>query len=569
MSLFLSAFDAHQAGRLQEAEDGYRQVLADEPQHADALHLLGLIHGLRGETERSEALIREALSYHENPVFLCNLANLLLDQERHEEAEALARRALELDPGYFLAHHRLGTALMGMKRLPEAEAAFRRALDIDPHAADALNNLAMILVDTGRRDQAEAIYRRALDSDAHHVHARYNLGLLLLRTYRFDDAAQAFMHALAIDPTHIDALNNLGSALIHAGRHAEAEAAYREAIARAPTFADAHWNLAILLLKQGRYAEGWPHGEFRLDPQLRPDLQRPAYTQWRGEPLHGKSIALWPEQGNGDFIQFARYVPLLKARGAAWITLICPPPLQPLLATLDGVDEIATVPSAVAPHDYWSFFMSLPFHCGTTLDTIPARLPYLHALPERVTRWRERLPARSQQHRLRVGLVWRGFAGHQHDDARSLPGLATLSPLWWVPGATFVSLQMDESPNEVMQAGTYLPLVRLGPHIADFADTAAIVSELDLVICVDTAIAHVAGSLGKPCWLMLSKHWVDWRWLPDSDLCDDTSPWYPNSVRLFRQTRHGDWREVVERVAMALREHIASSGANVETKETP
>ncbi|MGH8783137.1 tetratricopeptide repeat protein [Paraburkholderia sp.] len=556
MSLFQSAFDAHQAGRLKEAEDGYRQVLEHEPRHADALHLLGLIHSLRGDTARAEALIREALSYYENPVFLCNLANVFLDQARHEEAEALSRRALELDPYYFLAHHRLGTALMGMKRPADAEAAFRRALDIDPRSPDALNNLAMTLSEMGRHGEAEAAYLRALEIDPHHVHALYNLGLRLLRADRFDEAAPAFTRALAVDPTHADAANNLGTALSAMGRLREAEAAYRDVIARNPTFADAHWNLAILLLKQGRYAEGWPHGEFRNHPQLRPDVPRPAYTQWRGEPLHGKSLAIWPEQGNGDYIQFARYVPLLKARGAARITLICPAPLKPLFATLDGVDEIATVPSAVAPHDYWSFLMSLPLHCGTTVDTIPAQRPYLRVLPERLGRWRNRLPARGPQHRLRVGLVWRGFAGHQHDGVRSLPGLATLAPLWWVPGATFVSLQKDESPNEVMLAGTHLPLVRLGPDIADFADTAAIVSELDLVVCVDTAVAHLAGALGKPCWVMLSKHWTDWRWLRDRD----DSPWYPN-VRLFRQTRHGDWRDVVERIAIALRERIAAQPA--------
>ncbi|PCE28902.1 hypothetical protein BWP39_01515 [Paraburkholderia acidicola] len=555
MSLFLSAYAAHQAGRFQEAADGYLQVLAHEPQHADALHLLGLIRADEGDPAAGEALIRQALAQSEDAVYLANLANLVAKQGRLEEAEAMCRRAVDLAPLHVPGHYNLGNVLMERQRFAEAEAALLRAIEIDPHAIGALNNLGTIYTRDKRFSDAQEAYRRVLEIDPHYVHAHYNVGLLMLRTDRPEEAEPALRQTLALEPTHVAARNDLGTALRLLERSAQAETMYREALDSRPDFADAHWNLAILLLGQGRYEEGWPHGEFRyhVGRTSRTDIPQLDYPQWQGQALTGKSLVIWPEQGYGDYLQFARYAPLLKARGVQHLALICPEPLATLLATVDGVDEVTTSLKPARTYDYWSFFMSLPMHLGTTVDTIPASLPYLHVPPARLERWRDRLPAGG----FKVGLVWRGFTGHQNDDARSLPGLATLAPLWSVPGVRFISLQKGAAEDEAARAPAHLPLTPVGPDLADFADTAAVIAQLDLVITVDTAVAHLAGALGKPCWVLLSKYWTDWRWMqPRSD-----SPWYPQALRLFRQSRPGDWDEVVQQVVAALGSRVAQAQA--------
>jgi tetratricopeptide (TPR) repeat protein len=557
MSLFLTAYAMHQAGRFQEAADGYLQVLAHEPEHADALHLLGLLRSDAGDLAGGEALMRRALAQSEAPVYLVNLGNLLLKQARLEEAEAMCRRAVELGPCYMRGYYTLGNVLMERQRFVEAEAAFLRALEIDPHATGVMNNLGTIYVRDKRFSDADAVFRRALEVDPHLVHTHYNLGLLMLRTDRPDEAEPALRQALVIDPAHVDARNNLGTALRLLERPAQAEAAYHEVLGCRPDFADAHWNLAILLLAQGRYEEGWPHGEFRYRAgrTTRADASVPQlhYPQWQGQALIGKSLAIWPEQGYGDYLQFVRYVPLLKARGVKHLTLICPEPLAALLATVDGVDEVTTSLKPARTYDYWSFFMSLPLYLGTTVDTIPASLPYLRAPPARLERWRNRLPAEG----FKVGLVWRGFTGHQNDDARSLPGLMTLAPLWSVPGVRFISLQKGAAEEEAARAPAHLPVMPVGPDLADFADTAAVIAQLDLVITVDTAVAHLAGALGKSCWVLLSKYWTDWRWMQSRS----DSPWYPQALRLFRQSRPGDWDEVVRQVVAALDSRVAQAQA--------
>ncbi|HTZ00289.1 MAG TPA: glycosyltransferase family 9 protein, partial [Rhodocyclaceae bacterium] len=338
---------------------------------------------------------------------------------------------------------------------------------------------------------------------------------------------------------------------------AEARACWQRALAIRPGHVESRINLAFLLLMEGRYAEGWRYHEARCEPRVVdermtsevPDLPFP---RWQGEPLAGKSLLIWPEQGLGDCIQFVRYAALLKGRGIGQLTLLCDPALAPLVATAAGVDSVITSRADVRSHDHWCFPMSLPLHFGTTIESIPAELPYLHAPPERLERWRGRLPAAGY----RVGLVWRGNPGHRNDANRSLPSLATLAPLWSVPGVSFVSLQKGRGEDEARSSPAGRALLPLGQDIGDLADTAAIVAQLDLVITVDTAVAHVAGALGKPCWIMLPRLLVDWRWLLDRD----DSPWYPGAVRLFRQLVEGDWGPVVARVAAALARQAGSRG---------
>ena len=264
-----------------------------------------------------------------------------------------------------------------------------------------------------------------------------------------------------------------------------------------------------------------------------------------GEAIAGKALIVWTEQGHGDYVHFVRYVPLLKQRGASRVTIACAPPLKALLETVAGVDAVVTQHENVPDHDFWVFPLSLPMHFATSLESIPATLPYLRALPEHVQQWQRRLSADA----LKVGLVWKGNPGHANDARRSLANLSMLAPLWSVPGLRFFSLQKGSGEDEADNAPAEQAITALGKDIGDFADTAAIVSQLDLVICVDTAVAHVAGALGKPCWVLLPHTECDWRWQKERS---DT-PWYPGVMRLFRQTQADRWINTIAEIMDCLR----------------
>ena len=585
MSLFQSALTAHQAGRLQEAEQGYLTILQADPRHADALHLLGLIQSARGALNEAESLIRQAVDIRENAVFLCNLGNVLADQAKSRDAEAAFRRATEIAPSYAFAHYNLGTIFMDLQRFDEAEAAFKQAIEHDPAFVEAHNCLGTLLMKTGRLADAETPFRRAVcvapansearnnlgalllqvgrseegEAELHHAlrlmpdypQALYNLGTRMMHTRRLPQAETSLRHALELAPAHSDAWVNLGNTLALVDRDTEAEAAYRQAIRLAAQSSAAQWSLALRLLANGRYAEGWQYSESRYDPVAQnkiTTLPSVDYPQWRGESLQGKSLVILHEQGLGDSIQFVRYAPLLKARGLRCLSVVCPAPLKPLIETADGVDEVVTELAQTTACDFWVFTMSLPLHFNTSVDTIPSRLPYLHALPQRIARWRARLP----RHGLKVGLVWKGNAAHVRDATRSLPGLETLAPLWSVAGVSFISLQKGQGESEAEHTAASSRLTHFGGAVDDFADSAAIVTQLDLVISVDTSMAHLAGALGKACWVMLPMFSTDWRWLRERT----DSPWYPGVMRLFRQSRLDDWDEVVARMVVALKDWV-------------
>ena len=375
------------------------------------------------------------------------------------------------------------------------------------------------------------------------------MGNALKALGRPDDAAACYRRALEITADLPEALYNLGIVLEELGQHEDAIAGYRHALKIKPDYAEARLNLGLLLLLNKQYIEGWPEYEVRYHPSIFKEYAKitdVSFPQWQGEPLTGKSLMIMPERGFGDEIQFARYFPLLRKRGVASITIVCHSPLVPLFEKMDSVDTVVTrsaIPS-LPSHDYWTFAMSLPLHFATTIETIPNALPYLSAPPERLSKWRDRFPTGG----LKVGLVWKGSPAHNNDTHRSLPGLSVLEPLWSVPGVTFVSLQKGQGEEEAAAPPARQPILDLGPDIQDFADTAAIVAELDLVICIDTSIAHLAGALNKPCWILLPAIGVDWRWLRNRM----DSPWYPDVVRLFRQTQAQDWATPVGEVAQAL-----------------
>lgn len=435
-----------------------------------------------------------------------------------------------------------GTRRMAAGDAAGAEQSFRGALRLAPELAEAHANLGILLENRGAADAAVACYRRSIALNPHYAQTHSNLGCLLAARKDFAAAEAAHRSAVALAPDSAAAWSNFGVLLASLQREDEAERCQRTALACDPAYGRARFNLSYLLLRQGRYAEGWACLE------ARPWAQPPAgidCPRWQAETLAGKALLILPEGGHGDMIQFCRYLPLLKAQGAARITLVCHPALRALLATLAGVDAVVAADGALpSGHDYWCYPLSLPHLCGTDLASIPATIPYLHALPERLARWAPQLPATG----LRVGLAWRGNPAFENDADRSLPTLGLLAPLGDIAGVCWVSLQKGAGAEEAHAAAPGLALTDLGAAIDDFADTAAIVAQLDLVICVDSAVAHLAGALGTPCWVLLPDYKTDWRWLT----ARDDTPWYPQRMRLLRQPRAGDWAAVIEAVRTAL-----------------
>ncbi|MDK9703746.1 MAG: tetratricopeptide repeat protein [Sulfuritalea sp.] len=553
-------------GESAAAEASYRRAIAVQPDSAEIRYNLGNLLKAQNRPQEAEAAYRRAIELNPDSAEAhCNLGNLLAEQQRADEAEALCRRAIALRPDYAQAHSNLGNLLQASKRPQEAEAAYRRALAIKPDYAEAWSNLGVLLKAQKRAEEAEAAYLRAIATMPDHAEAHSNLGVLLMEQKRFDEAEAACRRAIALRPDYADAYSNLGNLLQMRKRPEEAEAAYRRAVALKPDHADAHWNLSLLLLRRGRLPEGWMEFEARYAPNkterrmapppVLPD-GIPLPPQWQGELLAGKSLLIWPEQGLGDEIQFVRYLPMLKARGARHLTLACKPPLKALFAAQGLADRVISTadwrPAMAAEFDFWCYPLSLPLHFATTLDNIPAAIPYLKAEPAGIARWASRLPPAGP----RVGLVWKGSPTHKNDASRSLPSLAILAPFWSLPGIAFVSLQKGSGEEEAGAPPAGQPLMHLGGEMADFADSAAILSQLDLLICVDTAAAHLAGALGKPCWVLLPDYKTDWRWLE----ARADSPWYPRVMRLFRQTTDDDWGGVVDRVVAALKEWMAGAG---------
>jgi tetratricopeptide (TPR) repeat protein len=418
-----------------------------------------------------------------------------------------------------------------------AEAALRAALALDPDAAALHANLAFVLAAGGDVDAAEIHYRRAIALAPHELQTYLNMGALLTARHRADEALAVYDAA----PASPALLSNRGLALVCAGREAQAEACYRRALELDPGYRKAAFNLAYVLLRQGRWEEGWMRLEAR--DWLAPMHEYMRLPRWDGGPLDGRRILVGVEAGHGDMIQFCRYCEQLKAAGAARVGVLCHPGLVALFGGLRGADEIIPLDRVFdrGGWDAWAAPLSLPLYFRTTVDDVPAALPYLTPDPARVARLAPLLAAAPGE--LKVGLVWKGNPRFENDGARSLPDLATLAPLLQVPGIRWYSLQKGPNEGEVEQGVT-----DLAPAIKDFADTAALIAGLDLVITVDTACAHLAGALGKRCWVLLPAWMPDWRWLADRT---DT-PWYPHVMRLFRQRRDGAWDEVVQEVAAAL-----------------
>jgi tetratricopeptide (TPR) repeat protein len=466
----------------------------------------------------------------------------LLRSGRFEDVLATLDRALQLkvdDLG--LLADRI-TTLVKLGRYAEALTACARLLSLAPGSADVWNLRGTIHDALGRHPEGLADYERALALRPGFPEALSNRAHDLRIFARYDEALEDYGRALEAMPGLAEAWIGRGNLFQECNRDEDALANYRRALELNPDLADAHVNEGFCRLRMGDFKLGWEKHEWRWKVRgLYSGAREFAQPKWQGtENLAGKAILLHAEQGFGDSIQFVRYVPLVAATGAA-VFVEVPDELVSLVSGLSGVSRVVTRAQRLPPIDFHCPLLSLPAAFGTALSTIPASVPYLEAPADRVRRWRTRL---GQTKKLRIGLAWSGNATHRNDQNRSI-ALARLAPLLPLPGAEFLSLQKGIRPEDAAVMKD-LPITDIAGEFGDFADTAAVVSLVDLVIAVDTSVAHLAGALGRPIWILLPFS-ADWRWLQSRK----DSPWYP-TARLFRQPAIGDWEGVIRNVKKEL-----------------
>ena len=613
--LLAKAVREHQAGRLDAARKLYLDILAIDVKHARSLYGLGLIALAAGAHDAAVRMFERAIAVSgREAAYHASLGAALLGLDRNDDALSAYRRAIALDADCEEAHfnagsilldrgeldqagvhlsraltlradcaethfalgrlnarrgriaeavadyrcglsfrpdsvealNNLGNLLCGTADLDEARESFERAIVLEPGRAEAHNNLGVVFRGLGLFEEAEAKHRDALKLNPAYADAHNNLGIVCRDTGRLEESAACHERALEIKPDYAEAWNNLGNTRRSEGRLQEALACYDKALSLRPEDAEARFNRSLVELLSGDYANGWRDYEARYRRKRNAPRGFPQ-PLWRGEALDGKRILLHAEQGLGDTIQFLRYVPMVRAAGGA-VILDVPASLLRMAAELPGLEALVASGEELPEFDWQCPMMALPLAFGTSLDSIPA-VTYLAAPGEAVS------AAEALEwpgHGMRVGLVWSGNPKYPDDRHRSI-ALRSLGPVLAVGGAHFFSLQLGPAAEQIGEADAAVRDLR--PAIRDLADTAALISKLDLVITVDTAVAHLAGALGKPTWVLLPFA-PDWRWLTERE----DSPWYP-TARLFRQRRFGEWPPVIERVRAELLGLLGSAEA--------
>lgn len=553
--------------------------MESEDHHHQAWLKQGVEHHQRGEFDQARSCYERIPPYSGSfPKAQCNLAILAMHQQQPERAVQLLRQAINQHPDFVEAHCNLGAILESLGRPDEAEAPLRRALTLQPNHASALFNLGNTLSRQQRPEAAEPLYRSLLELNPEHQGALFNLGNALVALKRLPEARSCFTRLLERNPDHAPAQNNLGEVLKELGDLSGAEACFRQAhaldpedgaslnnwagvvqmqgrldeseslllklLAQHPNQPHAHYNLGTLRLLTGRWVQGWPGYEYRGYTQNTPPQRPLSLPRWRGEPPHGgDALLVLPEQGFGDALQLVRYLPLL-ARRFARVSLVCPPALLRLFRQSLPVELLEQRPLDPTPWRWQVPLLSLPMIFGTTPETVPAGIPYLRVDPEEVRHWKARLDAAAPTGLPRIGLVWAGSRKLEDDARRSIP-LNRFAPLLALPGMVWVSLQKGEEGDKEHRPDTGHWLDWMG-EVGDFAATAALIAALDRVIAVDTAVAHLAGALGKPVWL-LNRFESEWRWMWKQT----RSPWYP-TLRIFNQPAPRDWETPIGEIALAL-----------------
>lgn len=561
------------------------------PGQAVTLHFLGLALCQSGRFDEGVVFVKESIVLAPaNVKFINNYANLLFENGRYDEAVVQYRRALDIDPAYAMGWKNLGIIYLAQRQFDEAEAAarkalalksddaasynvlgsvlwarkdaaaarpcFERAVALDSSSAEHHHNLALVLSDLGLLREAIPCYQAAILRKGNDPAYHDNLGLTLCQLGRNDEGFVAFEKALSIDPEFANTHNNLGTYYTGLGQYDLARVHLQHALRVKPEFPQARYNLGIEELTCGNFAEGWSLYESRFDCSELNLQRRAAGRRWQGEPLRERKIFVFAEQGLGDTIQFARYLPRLVDMGAA-VAFECQPELMSLLKPMfASIPEILVFPrGSMEPNngDFYASLLSLPRCLGTDLSTIPSMHAYLQPKDSAVQAW---AGVMGEVAKPRIGVCWAGSKKHNNDRNRSIP-LEQFMGIADGVSASFIGLRKEPPSEASGKSPTDLwPSLRdVAPQFVDFSETAACISQLDLVVTVDTSVAHVAAAIGKPVWLLLP-YVPDWRWL----LGRDDSPWYP-SMRLFRQPQLGDWRSVLVNVNVALQEFVQATPA--------
>ena len=542
-------------GKTTDAIHAFHQALKLNPKSAQTHYNLGIAYHTQGVFKHAIDAYKNALEIDAN--FLNASSNLgvalrdygLIDQAIHTFITTLSKH-----PDFADGYYNLGIALEAKGSMEHAQEAYKRALALNPTHVEALNNLGNILYTQDKYDEAIAHFTQAIALNPRYVGAYNNLGIALKTQGKSDEAIDAYQKAIELNPQYPDAYNNLGNALYDQGKCQEALRAFEKALSLNPNYADAKWNKSFALLLAGELKEGFAWYEYRWEVKnsLKDTKRTYDVPLWLGkEPLEGKRILVYAEQGLGDTLQFCRYLELLEQQGAHVIFEVQKPLLR-LLQPLKGVHDIIELGAPLPSFDVHCPLLSLPHAFGTTLESIPSNVPYIGIAPEIAHAWEKKL---GTKHAFRVGIVWNGgFRANQPElwhvnERRNIPfeQIAKLNR----SDIAFYSLQKGEpAQSEFNEKAPLLwkdaNLFDFMDDVDDFADTAGLISQLDLIISVDTSTAHLAAAMGKPVWL-LNRFDTCWRWMQDTE----ASPWYP-SLRIFRQSSWGDWEGVIQNVSDAL-----------------
>jgi tetratricopeptide (TPR) repeat protein len=541
-----------QAGDLGRAEEVYRNFLRSEPRDAPVWFALGQVCEAGRRLSEAAACFRQGLQIDPSDAeghFLLGAA--LSQQGQYADAEDAYRSCLRLQSNHLAALVNLGFVLGEQNRLDDARDCYEQAVRLRPDVAEAHHNLGNILREQGQLDRALASYDESLRLRPDYGKAYINRGIALVARGDIEEALRSLERGVSLKPDLADAHSSLGAALCCQLRFDEALACYERALAIKPDFAEAAWNQALIWLLLGDYERGWPAYEWRWRCKRTTTLPKFTQPRWDGTPLNGRTILLHAEQGLGDTIQFIRYAPRVKAAGGR-VIVQCQNTLILLLSRTPGIDGLVGWSAEPPPFDVWAPLMSLPALFHTTRETVPIEVPYVFPDPDLVAHWRRELaPVRG----FRVGIVWQGSPRHPWDRHRSIP-LEQFEPLARVPGVRLISLQQGSGSEQLRTLAGRFPVLSLGELFNEdsgpFMDSAAVMVNLDLIITIDSAPAHLAGAMGIPAWVALP-YAPDWRWLLGRTDCI----WYP-TLRLYRQERFGDWPGVLRQMAQALPGEVAA-----------
>jgi tetratricopeptide (TPR) repeat protein len=541
-----SAFEYYNQGNLSKAESIFKEILHVQPDNTEVLYFLAEISYRLGNYDSAMHYIRNALQYDTtNAEAYNNLGFILQRKGQCDDAIQCYQRAIQLNPDLPGAHSNLGNVLKEKGQFDEAIRCYQSALQLNPDLAEAYSNLGLTFKKAGRFDEAIDYCQKAVERDPHDANMYYNLGIVFQEKGQLDEAIACYQKASQLDPRDAQVYNNLAFALQENRRPYEAIPYYQKALQLNPDYATAHWNLSLALLLTGNFREGWKEYEWRWETQYlissRRNFKQPL---WDGSDIKGRTILLHAEQGFGDTVQFIRYAPLVAERGAH-VIFECHKDLASLLQSVEGIAEVVVRGEELPEFDVQCPLLSLPLAFHTTLQTIPVKVPYIASDTALIRKWKDKIERDGS--RMKVGVVWAGNPGFRQNRYRNIP-LERFSTLAQIPGVTLYSIQKGEEAKETKNPPGNMNIIDYTEDIRDFSDTASLIENLDLVISIDSAVAHLAGALGKLTWTLLPFS-PEWRWL----LNREDSPWYP-TMRLFRQPSLGNWEPVIEYVKKELHE---------------